>query len=223
MFLTNNTLNLSIKKIRLIKSKKAVAPVIATLLLVAVAVVGGGINFALSQQFFNSAQASGLYGIEYILFLGYDATDADSLTYHDGLVSNPIDDWHGNQMIDGLKQGERIAIFVQNNSVHKVSFQELRLAGSVYDYQRMSPNYKMTSHLDNTLEGGEYTIVKNGNANAPADTISDPSPIIQPGQTVTIILELDKNIQIDRDMQFRLTTTNGGAFVYTVLSGQHLG
>jgi flagellin-like protein len=222
LFITNNTLNPSIKKIKLINSKKAVAPVIATLLLVAVAVVGGGINFTLSQQFFNSAQASGLSGIEYILFLGYDATDGDSLTYHDGLVSNPIDDWHGNQMVDGLKQGERIAIFVQNHSVHKVSFQELRLAGSVYDYQPMSPSYKMTSYLDNTLESGEYTIVKNGNTNAPADTISDPSPTIQPGQTVTIILELDKNIKIDRDMQFRIITTNGGAFVYTVLSGQQL-
>jgi len=199
-----------------------VAPVIATLLLVAIAVVGGGINFALSQQFFNSAQASGLSGIESILFLGYDATDKDSLTYHDGILSNPVDNWHGNQMIDGLNPGERVAIYIQNNSVHKLSFQEIRVAGSVYEFQNMNPNNKMTDYSANTLENGEYTIVKNGNLNAPADTISDISPIIQPGQAVTIIFELDKKIKIDRDMQIRLTTNNGATFVYTALAGQQL-
>jgi hypothetical protein len=187
---------------------------------VAIAVVGGTINFALSQQFFNSAQASGLSGIESILFLGYDATDKDNLIYHDGIMSNPVDNWHGNQMIDGLNPGERVAIYVQNNSVHKLSFQEISLAGSVYEFQNMSPNNKMTDFSDNTLENGEYTIVKNGNPNAPADTISDISPNIQPGQVVTIILELDKKIKTDRDMQIRLTTTNGATFVYTALAGQ---
>ena len=48
--MTNDTLNSSFQKIKLINSRKAVSPVIATVLLVAIAVVGGAANFTLSQQ-----------------------------------------------------------------------------------------------------------------------------------------------------------------------------
>ena len=208
------------KKFTIINSKKAVAPVIATLLLVAVAVVGGTINFVFTQQYFNSAQASGLSGIESMVFVGYDATDKDSLIYHDGIISNPVADWHGDQISTGLDKGERIAIYIQNNGVKRMTLQEVRIAGSVYEFQDMGPANKMTAYSANVLESGEYTIVKNGNKNAPADTISGNTPILQPGQHVTIVLELDKNFNNGRDMQIRLTTSNGGIWVYTAMVGQ---
>jgi len=217
LYQTNITLKNFLKKIN---SKKAIAPVISTLLLIAIAVVGASLIFSFSQQFSNSAQATGLLEIESILFLGYDATDSDSLKYHDDIISNPVDNWHGNQTSDGLKKGERIAIYVQNNSVEEVSFREVRLSGSEYMFTEMSPNYKMTSFSDSLLKNKEYTIVINGNQNAPADTIVDKFPTLQPGQHATIILELDNNTSIGRDMQFRLTTTQGGVFVYTVEVGQ---
>ncbi len=208
------------KKFTIINSKKAVAPVIATLLLVAVAVVGGTMNFVFTQQYFNSAQASGLAGIESMVFIGYDATDKDSLIYHDGIISNPVANWHGDQISSGLDQGERIAIYIQNNGIKKMVLQEVRIAGSVYEFQDMGPANKMTAYSANVLESGEYTIVKNGNKNAPADTISGNTPELQSGQHVTIVLELDKNFNIGRDMQIRLTTGNGGIWVYTAMVGQ---
>ena len=55
-------------------SRRAVAPVIATLLLVAIAVVGGSIVFVFSQGFFSSAQISGAPQIESMQIVGYDAT-----------------------------------------------------------------------------------------------------------------------------------------------------
>ena len=196
------------------------APVIATLLLVAIAVVGGTINFIFTQQYISSAQASGLSGIESMVFVGYDATDQDSLIYHDGIISNPVANWHGNQISDRLNQGERIAIYIQNNSAKKIILQEVRLAGNVYDFQDMGPANKMTAYSANVLESGEYTIVKNGNQNSPADTISGNSPILESGQYATLILELDKNFNYGRDMQFRLTTSNGGIWVYSAIVGQ---
>ena len=61
-------------------SRRAVAPVIATLLLVAIAVVGGSIVFVFSQGFFSSAQISGAPQIESLQITGYDARDvADDL------------------------------------------------------------------------------------------------------------------------------------------------
>ena len=56
-------------------SRRAVAPVIATLLLVAIAVVGGSIVFVFSQGFFSSAQISGSPNIESLKITGYDRSE----------------------------------------------------------------------------------------------------------------------------------------------------
>lgn len=216
-------MNSSFKINKLFNSRKGTSPIIATLLLVSIAVVGGVVNFTMSQEYFNTAQASGLSGIESLIFLGYDATDSDRLTYHDGINSNPVDNWHGSQLGDGLKVGERVGIYVQNNSVKEIHFKEIMLAGNVYEYQEMNPNNQMTSYSNGMFEPGEYTIVINGNENAPADTLSEGFPVIQPGQSITLVLELENSFQIGRDIQFRLTTTNGGVFVYSLMSGNNLG
>ena len=65
-------------------SHKAVAPVIATLLMVAIAVVGGTIIFVFAQGFFSSSQISGTPQIESLKIEGYDARAVDFLQMHDG-------------------------------------------------------------------------------------------------------------------------------------------
>jgi len=192
--------------------------------LVIVAALGGGINFALTQGYLNSVQASNLSGIETILFLGYDATDSDTIVYHDGYLSNSQAYWHGNRSPDGINHGERIGVYVQNNSVKKITFSEISLAGIVYSFQDMRPKYQMTPYsMDTPLNNKEYTIVINGNLNAPADTIVGKIPELKPGQKVTIILELEQTINKNRDMHFKIITKEGGVFVYTVISGQRSG
>ena len=63
---------------------RAVAPVIATLLMVAIAVVGGTIIFVFAQGFFSSSQISGTPQIESVQILGYDARAVAELQAHDG-------------------------------------------------------------------------------------------------------------------------------------------
>lgn len=192
--------------------------------LVIVAALGGGINFALTQGYLNSVQASNLSGIETISFLGYDATDSDTLVYHDNYLSNSQPYWHGNRSPDGINHGERIGVYVQNNSAKKITFSEISLASIVYSFQDMGPKYQMTPYsMDAPLNNKEYTIVINGNLNAPADTIVGKIPELKPGQTATIILELEQTINKNRDMHFKIITEEGGIFVYTVVSGQRSG
>ena len=192
--------------------------------LVAVAVLGGGVNFILSQGYLNSVQASNLSGVETILFLGYDATDNDSIVYHDGVISNSQSYWHGNKSPDGIKRGERIGIYVQNNSVDKILFKKVKLGDTVYSFEDMVPNYKMTPYsMDGPLGAKEYTIVVNGNSHGPASTVENKTPELKAGQTGTIILELDQSFKNDRDVRFEITTQKGGVFVYTVISGQQMG
>jgi len=194
-------------------------------MLVIVAALGGGINFALTQGYLNSVQASGLSGTETILFLGYDATDSDTLVYHDGYLSNSQPYWHGNRSPDGINHGERIGVYVQNNSVKKITFSEISLANIVYSFQDMGPKYQMTPYsMDAPLNNKEYTIVLNGNHNSPADTIVGKIPELKPGQKATIVLELlEQTINKNRDIHFKIITEEGGIFVYTVVSGQRSG
>jgi hypothetical protein len=202
-------------------ANRELSPGFVIVVLVIVAALGGGINFALTQGYLNSVQASNLSGIETILFLGYDATDSDTLVYHDNYLSNSQPYWHGNRSPDGINHGERIGVYVQNNSAKKITFNEISLAGIVYSFQDMGPKYQMTPYsMDAPLNNKEYTIVINGNLNAPADTIVGKIPELKPGQTATIILELEQNINKNRDMHFKIITEEGGIFVYTVVSGQ---
>lgn len=191
-------------------SRRAVAPIIATLLLVAIAVVGGSIVFVFSQGFFSSAQVSGAPNIESLKFTGYDATDGAALKLHDGGQTTAITGSAGN----GLTTGERVAVYVQNQGVNKVTLGEIRFAGSVYSY---SPGATLGNFVNGT--GATYSIL----TQSPGTLVSTTSPEIQAGQQATVILDLAENVKTGRDAQFKLSTSNGAVFVGTVIAGQQSG
>ncbi len=211
-------------------SRRAVAPVIATLLLVAIAVVGGSIVFVFSQGFFSSAQISGAPQIESLKISGYDASDGDILQLHDGFASGIA---QGNSTSDGLIAGDRVTVYIQNNSVQKVTLGEIRFAGTVYSFvtdggSGLIDVWNGAGTLATAGSGGpSYMLITNSNgpqgAETPATVLSASTGEIQPGQQISIILELDDNVKVGRDAQFKLSTTNGAVFVATVIAGQQTG
>jgi len=194
-------------------SRRAVAPVIATLLLVAIAVVGGSIIFVFSQGFFSSAQVSGSPQIESLEIVGYDAGDVVTLQLHDGLPSGVVDGAVNN----AIDLGERIAIYVQNQSAQKVTIAELRVAGSEYFYNQTNPL------APNAADEGAYFVVIRGLPAAPAETSLAIVGELEAGQEATIIVDLLGGISQGRDAQFKITTANGAIFVGTIIAGQQSG
>jgi flagellin-like protein len=190
-------------KQNILTSRRAVAPVIATLLLVAIAVVGGSIVFVFSQGFFSSAQISGSPTIESLKFTGYDASDGVDLLNHDGTVFIA-----GNSPGNGLSVLDSMIVYLQSNSVGKMTLAEVRVAGTVYNYTAAA-----------TPLQGDYQIVTRG----PDTLLATSSAEVQPGQQVSIVIELDENIKSGRDTQVKLTTANGAVFVGTVIAGQQSG
>jgi len=211
-------------------SRRAVAPVIATLLLVAIAVVGGSIVFVFAQGFYNSAQISGAPQIESLKITGYDATDGTFMQLHDGLDSGVNQGATG----DGLVLGERIGVYLQNNSVQKVTLGEIRFAGTVYAFVPAistglaGPWSVVGGDLwDAGIDDPSYAVATSSNGilgvETPATMLATTSAEIQPGQQATVIIQLDENVKVGRDAQFKLTTTNGAVFVGTVIAGQQSG
>ena len=199
--------------------KRAIAPVIATLLLVAIAVVGGSIAFVFAQSVVSETQISGNIQPEYIKILGYDARDVKQLKAHDGEEILP-NNCCG--IIDGIKNyDERVAIYLQNNSVQMITISELRLAGEVYQY---TPSSKLGNWNGGTSPQPKEYVIMNGHDGKPGgDILQISSPQIQPGQIVTIVIDLDKSIQNGRDLQAKISTTNGNVFVSTLIVGQNSG
>ncbi len=203
-----------------ITSRRAVAPVIATLLLVAIAVVGGSMIFVFAQDNISETQVSGSPNVELIKIIGYDGRDVDKLKLHDG---NEILAKNCCGIADGQKNfDERIAIYIQNNSVQPVVISELRLAGNVYSF---APQTKI-GEWDKIGDGhkphpNEYIIVNSHIEGKNYDTVDESSPVIQSGGVVTLLLDLGQNIRMSHDSQVKITTVNGNVFVSTIMIGQN--
>jgi flagellin-like protein len=206
--------------------RRGVAPVIATLLLVAIAVVGGSVIFVFAQGFFAESQVSGSPTIEFIKIVGYDARDAEQVKAHDGIEILPTNCCGES---DGVKSAsERITIYLQNNSVEQVFISEIRISGVVYDfttYTVIPPPFGIGkwNHPLTKPQPGEYVILTGHDGTKGGDLLQNPAPTMQPGETITLLVDLDQSYNIARDTQFKLTTTRGAVFVSTIVMGQDSG
>lgn len=200
---------------------RAVDPVIANLIFIATAVVGGSVIFTASQGFFNDYQISGSPSIEFLELVGYDARDVSELqSQNDIFMATPNSGGDPN----GAKQkDERIGVYVQNHSSQKVTIAKLLFAGKSYSYQETDTidAYGPASIISGSGGVGgkpEYGILTK--TDGIADIMqSDPSPVINPGKVDTIILALDGDYKIGRQVQFQLTTTQGAKIVGTIVVG----
>lgn len=195
------------------KTHRGVAPIIATLLLVAIAVVGGAIVFAYAQNFFSSSQVGGKPTIEAVKFLGYDARPVSVLQDHNG---NAFAAGSGGDGDVSMETGENIAIYVKNDSVQSITIAEARLGGTVYNYTNAAADLA-------ALATGIYTIA--GVSGGTGTELLSTSPVseIKPGQTASVVASISENMKSGRDVQFKLTTNNGAVFVGTVVVGQQSG
>ncbi len=195
-------------------SRRGVAPVIATLLLVAIAVVGGAIVFAYSQNFFSSSQLSGRPTIEAVKIVGYDARAVDIINNQNGVAFAAASGGD----TDALKEiGENIAVYIKNDSVQSITISELRFGGSTYTFSNPAP---LTLGV---TANGQYTLAGAAGGTGAELITTNSVAEIQPGQTISVVLALSEDMKSGRDNQFKVTTTNGAVFVGTVVVGQQSG
>jgi len=203
----------TLKQKELRTSHRAVAPIIATLLLVAIAVVGGTIIFVFAQGFFSSSQISGTPNIESVKILGYDARAVTALQAHDGNLMAPTSGGNNDSNKD---RDERVAIYLTNDSVQKIVLGEISFSGYVYQYVE-APS--LGDWSTGNIPIGNYTVL----TGTPDTLLASGAGELAPGQTATVVLDLDSDLRVGRSSQFKLTTSNGNVFVGTVSVGQQSG
>jgi len=198
------------------KCRRGVSPIIATLLLVAIATVGGSTVFAFSQDAFSNSQISGHPTIEFIQIIGYDARDGKKIMAHDGINIIPSNCCGSANGI--LRDDERIAIHIQNNSVQPITISEFRLGGVVYDYTTYSKLGNWNGGLG--PQPKEYVIMTGSDGMVGGDILQETSPLVQPGELITILVDLDRSYSIGEDSQVKITSTNGAVVVTNIMMGQ---
>jgi len=212
----SNKLFTSKKKI---PSRKAESHLLSSLILVGIAVVGGLLIFGISMESRTYLLISDSPQIDTLEITGFDARDASVLILHDGVkVNNSTSpgDFDG-QVGNGLLKGERIAVYVKNNSISTVYFDEVRFAGSELVF---APGDALTAYSTAFMNPGEFVIATTGTGGVANLSSSGKIP---PDQEATFLITLESNIPIERDTSFKIVTTNGAGFVGSVYLGNHYG
>jgi len=200
-------------QVKLIKNeqRKAVAPIIATLLMVAISVVGGILIFVFAQGFFKdtSIQSPTIDAIE---IWGYNAKDIgpspwllhsnESVTCGAGVLnSQKIDD------------NACLAIFIRNSGSNIVVIDTVRLFG-------IDVPFEVTAGVIGTdsPNAGEWCLVQIITIGCSGDRL------LQPGQEMTLIVKNDKDtlngeIKIGRPILWALETGQGQTFTKQIRAG----
>jgi len=198
--------------------RRGVSPIIATLLLVAITIVGGSIVFYSSLENLAASQISGTIPIESISILGYDARDASQFKVHDG--GNVLEAYSGGNGNGMCEQHERMSFYFKNESNNEMHLAELRFGGTIYTYA--NTDALDSFGVESGIPGGTYDVwLSRDGVNDVM--LTDNTAVIEPGDSATIVFALDKDYKLGRDTQLKLTTTNGNIFVATIIIGIQVG
>ena len=194
-------------------SQRAVAPIIATLLMVAISVVGGILIFVFAQDFFTSSNVSGP-SIDSLQLFGYDASDAVSLTTHaattltsaGGLVNQKLDD------------GEAFALYIRNTGANPIIIEEVKVFGTTHTFDTGTT-------ISGTVPANNKWLATKGNASAA--TTATGHQVINAGEELTMVIGYDEDtngeIKVGRQIPVVIKTGNGAVFTKQIQNGVRLG
>jgi len=182
---------------------RAVAPIIATLIMVAIAVVGGVMVYVFTQGFFTGTQTQAPT-TDAVSMTGYDAREiaaATGVTDHLGVaVATQGDATVG----DGKVAGEEIAVHIKN------------LGTSAITLNKVEANFvslTIDTSVAVTLTAGEYALLT-GN---PAIIGSS----IPANSEATLIISISgATVPAGNAIPIQITTGSGSEFSYNVIVGQ---
>ena len=203
--------------------QKAVAPIIATLILVAIAVVGGVMIFVLSQEFY-SLDSMNVPKLAVISMVGYDARDLIAPpNCHDGTACAGVAANTGTYPLGNAAAGaaESIAIYIKNHVTHEVGISGVMVSGTALTAAGAVPSCTEFNVFETPLAGGP-TAFKADNRILPGDTAS----IVITFWDGTGAAPCDApafKVAKDRPISIKVTTDSDQEFGFIVVMGSESG
>jgi len=197
--------------------RRAVAPIIATLLMVAIAVVGGILIFVFAQGFFTDINV-GAPTIELVEVFGYDARDTEDLSTHGaGEITVSI-------ASDGkLSDGDAFIIHIRNRGNSAVIIEKVKVYGATY-VQADGTSCSTTEPAQ-----GEFLMITDAEISSPAtEADCGIDSVVGANEEATIVVRYDKElnndaeIKIGRPIPIVIGTGNGGVFTKQLQNGVRL-
>ena len=205
---------------------KAVAPIIATLLMVAIAVVGGILIFVFTQGFFADEQVVGPTIDELVIF-GYDSRDQGPLTLHYGFTSggNVNDDENPDQKLD---DGDLVLIYGRNVGDSPLSIESI----TIFEQRHTFFNSDVGgSDCYSSLRGPGLGKVTPGTFGIQTSDSSSflcvASSVIEPNDEFTMILNYEDDgsgeVKVGKKLPIKVQTGNGQTFLLNAFNGAQRG
>ena len=197
----------------ILKSKRAVAPIIATLLMVAISVVGGILIFVFAQDTFAESSISGPR-TESLEIFGYDASDAISLTTHAATTLTSAGGAVNQKLIDG----EAFSVYMRNRGANPVVIETVKVFGTEFTFDT-------TATISATVPGNTKWLLTKGNTTSPLTATGNT--LINPGEELTMVIAYDTDtngeVKVGRSIPVVIKTGNGMVFTKQVSNGVRAG
>ena len=198
---------------------RAIAPVIATLLMVAIAVLGGIIIFVFVQGFFSETDV-GQAQFEKLNILGYDLRDQDNsndLIVHDG-TQNTED--NGVSTDGDFGNTDYGAVYIENLGDGAIAISKVTIGASTYVLNDGTPVV-----IDGDYPGAGNFVVCTGGSTC-ADTDMNQAGIVDAFSKATLIVEKDStgiDLKNGRGVSIVVETDSGGAASVSAVVGTQRG
>ena len=197
------------------KNHRAVAPIIATLLMIAIAVVGGVMIYVFTQGFFGNNSVSMSPFMDAVTMSGYDMREipaATGITTHEHLNFAP----YGDGGLLGMGEYEEGTIFIKNIGQKPYTITKLEVNGRQMVFDGTGP-----------LTSGEYGIITVPDAaTINAGTTLREAQTILPGQEGTLVIsfdgsgDADDNVAVNgRTISIKVTSASGSVYNFNVVIG----
>jgi len=194
-------------------SHRGIAGIIVSLILIAVAVVGGISVFMFTQGFISDTSVSAPT-IDVVEIFGYDTSDALSLTTHTGaaiLINS-------NAVAATLEDSDAFALYVRNRGSGVVVVDSIEVFGTVYTISTTG-----TCVADSVPADGEFSI------STATDTVLTAcgSTSLASGEEVTVYVRYDDgtngNVALGRPIPVTVVTANGMEISKQLTNGAQVG
>ena len=203
----------------ILRNRRGVAPVIATLLMVAIAVVGGMLVFVFAQDFFTQTDSMTGPTIEQVQMYGYDARDlaTSKIENHEGATCAGV-----GAITGSLADGDVFALYIRNLGNQPIVINEVNVfgTGAVGD--------TAVTLTAAGLIAGEFTVLIADTC--VAATAASPNLAILAGSDATILVAFDEStmnptnpVKVGRPIFVSIETSGGNIFTKNIISGRSVG